>query len=74
MHAKDTFACDQPQTCSLCATEHCTLFLQDYFFDQSLLAEGELPNDRLCRVCSKIGHIAKECPRVLARKERYISE
>lgn len=42
----------------------------DYFFDKTRLTEGSPPNDRGCRVCSKIGHIAKECPVVLNRKER----
>lgn len=42
----------------------------DYFFDKTRLTEGSPPNDRGCRVCSKIGHIAKECPIVLNRKER----
>ncbi|XP_021359551.1 terminal uridylyltransferase 4-like [Mizuhopecten yessoensis] len=42
----------------------------DYFFDKSQLSQGAPPSDRCCRVCNKIGHIAKECPRVLQRKER----
>ncbi|XP_046551942.1 LOW QUALITY PROTEIN: terminal uridylyltransferase 4-like [Haliotis rubra] len=44
--------------------------LGDYCFDRSLLTEGTPPNDRGCRVCGKIGHIAKECPIVTNRKER----
>ena len=48
-----------------------TFFCQDYFFDREQLTEGRPPADRLCRVCSKIGHIAKECPRLIAKKERY---
>ncbi|XP_041359697.1 terminal uridylyltransferase 4-like isoform X2 [Gigantopelta aegis] len=42
----------------------------DYFFDRTLLSEGSPPNDRGCRVCGKIGHIAKECHIVVNRKER----
>ena len=45
---------------------------QDYLFDPDLLVEGQPPNDRGCRRCSKIGHIAKECPwgSQLVKKER----
>ncbi|XP_033736916.1 terminal uridylyltransferase 7-like isoform X2 [Pecten maximus] len=42
----------------------------DYFFDKKQLSQGAPPSDRCCRVCSKIGHIAKECPKVIQRKER----
>ncbi|WAR24855.1 TUT7-like protein [Mya arenaria] len=47
---------------------------QDFFFDRQQLVVGDPPSDRLCRVCSKIGHIAKECPRLIARKEREANE
>ncbi|XP_043942789.1 terminal uridylyltransferase 4 [Protopterus annectens] len=43
-----------------------------YFFDSKVLTDGELaPNDRCCRICGKIGHYMKECPkrRRLKRKE-----
>nr|XP_022314742.1 terminal uridylyltransferase 4-like isoform X1 [Crassostrea virginica] len=47
----------------------------DYFFDKDKLTlGGSPPNDRGCRVCLKIGHIAKECPVVLNRKERDVRE
>ncbi|XP_056018011.1 terminal uridylyltransferase 7-like isoform X5 [Ostrea edulis] len=46
----------------------------DFFFDKTRLTEGSPPNDRGCRVCNKIGHIAKECPIVLNRKEREEKE
>ncbi|KAJ8305343.1 hypothetical protein KUTeg_015888, partial [Tegillarca granosa] len=36
--------------------------IADYFFDPKKLTEGMPPNDRCCRACNKIGHIAKECP------------
>ncbi|XP_069128697.1 LOW QUALITY PROTEIN: terminal uridylyltransferase 7-like [Argopecten irradians] len=42
----------------------------EYFFDKTKLSQGAPPSDRCCRVCNKIGHIAKECPKVLQRKER----
>ncbi|XP_053323295.1 terminal uridylyltransferase 7 [Spea bombifrons] len=36
----------------------------EYFFDPEVLTEGELaPNDRCCRICGKIGHFMKECPK-----------
>ena len=38
-------------------------FIQRYFFDVYFLTDGfEAPNDRNCRVCGKIGHIARDCP------------
>ncbi|XP_035642081.1 terminal uridylyltransferase 4-like isoform X2 [Oncorhynchus keta] len=39
-----------------------------YFFDSKVLTDGELaPNDRCCRVCGKIGHYMKDCP----KRRRY---
>ncbi|XP_077450740.1 terminal uridylyltransferase 4 isoform X2 [Stigmatopora argus] len=36
----------------------------DYFFDVKVLTDGELaPNDRCCRICGKIGHYMKDCPK-----------
>nr|XP_061791065.1 terminal uridylyltransferase 4-like [Nerophis lumbriciformis] len=36
----------------------------DYFFDAKVLTDGELaPNDRCCRICGKIGHYMKDCPK-----------
>ncbi|CAN7937200.1 unnamed protein product [Ixodes hexagonus] len=34
-----------------------------YFFDRRQLVDGQPPNDRGCRLCSKIGHRVKDCPR-----------
>ncbi|KAM9832244.1 terminal uridylyltransferase 4 [Neosynchiropus ocellatus] len=35
-----------------------------YFFDSRVLTDGELaPNDRCCRICGKIGHYMKDCPK-----------
>uniref|UniRef100_A0A3B5KEM8 Terminal uridylyl transferase 4 n=1 Tax=Takifugu rubripes TaxID=31033 RepID=A0A3B5KEM8_TAKRU len=37
---------------------------EDYFFDSKVLTDGELaPNDRCCRICGKIGHYMKDCPK-----------
>uniref|UniRef100_A0A803T4R3 Terminal uridylyl transferase 4 n=1 Tax=Anolis carolinensis TaxID=28377 RepID=A0A803T4R3_ANOCA len=44
----------------------------EYFFNSKVLTDGELaPNDRCCRVCGKIGHYMKDCPkrRRLKKKE-----
>ncbi|XP_039175979.1 terminal uridylyltransferase 4 isoform X2 [Crotalus tigris] len=36
----------------------------EYFFNSKVLTDGELaPNDRCCRVCGKIGHYMKDCPK-----------
>ncbi|CAH2310847.1 terminal uridylyltransferase 4 isoform X2 [Pelobates cultripes] len=36
----------------------------EYFFDSKVLTDGEhAPNDRCCRVCGKIGHYMKDCPK-----------
>ncbi|XP_052061598.1 terminal uridylyltransferase 4-like isoform X2 [Mytilus californianus] len=48
--------------------------LAGFFFDVNRLSEGPPPNDRCCRACNKIGHIAKECPVVKNRKEREEKE
>uniref|UniRef100_A0A8C0IYG3 RNA uridylyltransferase n=1 Tax=Chelonoidis abingdonii TaxID=106734 RepID=A0A8C0IYG3_CHEAB len=41
-----------------------TPFYPEYFFDSKVLTDGELaPNDRCCRVCGKIGHYMKDCPK-----------
>nr|XP_033477642.1 terminal uridylyltransferase 4 isoform X2 [Epinephelus lanceolatus] len=43
----------------------------DYFFDSKVLTDGELaPNDRCCRICGKIGHYMKECPKRRRMKKK----
>ncbi|XP_076812263.1 terminal uridylyltransferase 7-like isoform X3 [Clavelina lepadiformis] len=35
-----------------------------YFFDPTILTDGEeVPNDRCCRICGKIGHFVRDCPK-----------
>lgn len=49
----------------------------DYFFDSQVLTDGELaPNDRCCRICGKIGHYMKDCPkrRRIKKKENERDE
>ncbi|XP_051515437.1 terminal uridylyltransferase 4-like isoform X2 [Myxocyprinus asiaticus] len=49
----------------------------DYFFDSKVLTDGELaPNDRCCRICGKIGHYMKDCPkrRRIKKKENEREE
>ncbi|XP_060629495.2 terminal uridylyltransferase 4 [Anolis sagrei] len=43
----------------------------EYFFNSKVLTDGELaPNDRCCRVCGKIGHYMKDCPKRKRLKKR----
>ncbi|XP_061883934.1 terminal uridylyltransferase 4 [Entelurus aequoreus] len=43
----------------------------DYFFDPNVLTDGELaPNDRCCRICGKIGHYMKDCPKRRRMKKK----
>nr|XP_039258608.1 terminal uridylyltransferase 4-like [Styela clava] len=38
--------------------------IQRYFFNAEFLMDGEeVPNDRCCRICGKIGHFVKDCPK-----------
>nr|XP_014266867.1 terminal uridylyltransferase 4 isoform X2 [Maylandia zebra] len=49
----------------------------EYFFDSKVLTDGELaPNDRCCRICGKIGHYMKDCPkrRRIKKKENEKDE
>ncbi|XP_054996688.1 terminal uridylyltransferase 4 isoform X5 [Sorex araneus] len=47
----------------------------DYFFDSRVLTDGELaPNDRCCRVCGKIGHYMKDCPKRRRLKKKDSEE
>uniref|UniRef100_A0AAR2KX47 RNA uridylyltransferase n=1 Tax=Pygocentrus nattereri TaxID=42514 RepID=A0AAR2KX47_PYGNA len=43
----------------------------EYFFDSKVLTDGELaPNDRCCRICGKIGHYMKDCPKRRRMKKK----
>nr|XP_057929506.1 terminal uridylyltransferase 4 [Doryrhamphus excisus] len=43
----------------------------DYFFNPNVLTDGELaPNDRCCRICGKIGHYMKDCPKRRRMKKK----
>merc|ERR1712131_52315 len=55
--------------------------LSKAYFSASLLTDGEeVPNDRCCRVCGKIGHFVKDCPssrknlKKLARDPDHINQ
>lgn len=53
-----------PETAYLSEIFTVSVSLQDYFFDSKVLTDGELaPNDRCCRICGKIGHYMKDCPK-----------
>ncbi|XP_028666695.2 terminal uridylyltransferase 4 isoform X2 [Erpetoichthys calabaricus] len=43
----------------------------EYFFDSKVLTDGEhAPNDRCCRICGKIGHYMKDCPKRRRMKKK----
>ncbi|XP_075218747.1 uncharacterized protein LOC142323247 [Lycorma delicatula] len=44
--------------------------LEEIFFD-SYVPEGEPPNDRGCRICKVIGHLARDCSKNKQRHSRY---
>ncbi|XP_028853007.1 terminal uridylyltransferase 7 [Denticeps clupeoides] len=47
----------------------------EYFFDPEVLTEGEVvPNDRCCRVCGRVGHYMKDCPKRRKARPRCVSE
>ncbi|XP_078656960.1 terminal uridylyltransferase 7-like isoform X4 [Branchiostoma floridae x Branchiostoma belcheri] len=39
-------------------------YIVDYLFDAEVLTDGaQPPTDRCCRICGKIGHFMKDCPK-----------
>lgn len=46
-------------------------FYQSYFFDTRILMNGEeAPSDGCCRLCGKIGHYVRNCPRSRKSKRK----
>ncbi|XP_047146010.1 terminal uridylyltransferase 4 isoform X1 [Hydra vulgaris] len=40
------------------------LSMKEYYFDRSCFTDDIVPNDRCCRICGKIGHVATNCREV----------
>ncbi|MEQ2202530.1 hypothetical protein XENOCAPTIV_005312, partial [Xenoophorus captivus] len=61
-----------------CLLTNILIKFSEYFFDSKVLTDGELaPNDRCCRICGKIGHYMKDCPkrrRLVKKKENEKDE
>ncbi|CAM9173599.1 unnamed protein product, partial [Lampetra fluviatilis] len=59
----------------IAAPPHPYRSFMEYLLSAELLTDGEVaPNDRCCRICGKIGHFMKDCPKKRRPRPRDITD